>query len=619
MTRLLAALFQACIVATLPLAGCADDTTDDSVDVGGDESGADADADGDADAEGDGDADRAGGEDWSGDAADVVTEVIVTPPLATIGGCGLLETAEFRAMARFADGSTLDVTSLAEWRSSDESIFVVDAHGVVTGVVPGTASVMATYGGVGSNEATVLFVYSDCVETLQVTPTTATTSVGETQQYTALAIHEAGVVEDVTASVSWTSSDRTFATIDAGGLATGVGGGTTTITATLDGITSNEASLSITDDRLVAITLDPVTATLGSCGSPPPYAVSLTATGHYPDGSTSDITDLATWVSSDNTIATVDAHGVVTADATNTGTVQITASLAPVTSSPAIVTVPNFDCVETVEVSPATASIHAGQSQPFRATAEFGFGLRLDVTDVAAWTTSDASVATIAPGGLAGALVPGTTTITATFGLISGTALLEVTPAVLTSLVVTPSTSTISVCGTVALRATGTFSDLSTGNVTASVDWTSSNPVVAIVSNDPGSEGVVTGAAPGLRVTITATDSATGVAGSAWVDVTGDTVRWIEVLPAGPAPLAIGATQAFTAHCDFPDGSTLDCTTSVLWASSAEAVATISNTAGSVGVATGASVGTTQITASMVLLPCPDTLTSAPVVLTVTP
>ena len=85
--------------------------------------------------------------------------------------------------------------------------------------------------------------------------------------------------------------------------------------------------------------------------------------------------------------------------------------------------------------------------------------------------------------------------------------------------------------------------------------------------------------------------------GEATLTVTDATLVSIEVSPAAPS-IANGLTQEFTATGLYTDNSTQDLTTQVTWASSDGAVATVSNAAGSNGLATTASVGSTTVSAS---------------------
>src|SRR3989441_321433 len=96
-------------------------------------------------------------------------------------------------------------------------------------------------------------------------------------------------------------------------------------------------------------------------------------------------------------------------------------------------------------------------------------------------------------------------------------------------------------------------------------------------------------------VTLTAT-----LGGSATATVTVAptlTLTSLAVTPTNPS-IVTGGTQQFTATGTFSDGSTQDLTTSVTWASSLTAVATISNTTGSQGRATAVGTGSTTISAT---------------------
>ncbi len=75
------------------------------------------------------------------------------------------------------------------------------------------------------------------------------------------------------------------------------------------------------------------------------------------------------------------------------------------------------------------------------------------------------------------------------------------------------------------------------------------------------------------------------------------TLTSIEVTPAN-ASIALGTTQQFTATGTYSDNTTRNLTTSVTWRSSSRSVATISNAAGSNGLATSVTPGPTTITAT---------------------
>jgi hypothetical protein len=153
----------------------------------------------------------------------------------------------------------------------------------------------------------------------------------------------------------------------------------------------------------------------------------------------------------------------------------------------------------------------------------------------------------------------------------------------LTSIQVTPASSTLFPSATQQLAATGTYSDSTQQNLTAQAAWSSSNTAVATVS----SGGLVT-AVSGGSATIYAKSA--GITGMATVNVR--TLVSIAVTPASPT-VNVGSTQQFTATGTYQDNSTQNITTQVTWNSSNTTAATIS----SGGLATGQAAGGSTISA----------------------
>src|SRR5262249_40387329 len=160
--------------------------------------------------------------------------------------------------------------------------------------------------------------------------------------------------------------------------------------------------------------------------------------------------------------------------------------------------------------------------------------------------------------------------------------------ATLMSIQVTPPSQSTPNGLTQQFNATGTYTDNSTQDLTAAVTWASSNTGVASISNAPGSNGLATAAVVGPAHMSAGDDG--GTAANAALTVTAATLVSIQVTPPNPS-IANGLTQQFAATGTFTDNSTQDLTTFVTWASSNAGVASISNAAGSNGVATAASVG----------------------------
>jgi len=92
------------------------------------------------------------------------------------------------------------------------------------------------------------------------------------------------------------------------------------------------------------------------------------------------------------------------------------------------------------------------------------------------------------------------------------------------------------------------------------------------------------------------------------------TIVSFEVSPTNPS-IALGTTQQFKVTAIYSDNTTQDFTAAVTWSSSDTGVATISNAAGSNGLATSVSTGTTTITATSGSISATMTLTVTPATL----
>jgi chitinase len=77
-------------------------------------------------------------------------------------------------------------------------------------------------------------------------------------------------------------------------------------------------------------------------------------------------------------------------------------------------------------VTPALPGVTAGTDQQFKATGTLSTGETLDMTQAVTWASSAPGVATVSESGLAHGVTGGTSTITASFGAVSGSAELTV-------------------------------------------------------------------------------------------------------------------------------------------------------------------------------------------------
>ncbi len=503
-------------------------------------------------------------------AAANLTSITVSPATASIEAGA---TQQFTATGHYDDSSTRDLTSSVTWSSSSTSLATINSAGLATGVASGSVTITATSGSVSSTAALTVTAVPRTLTSITVSPATASVVQGLTTNFTATGHYSDNSTQDLTASVTWTSSATGVATV-AAGVATGVSAGTANIVAT-SGSISGTAALTVTAPTLSTISVSPATATVSAGGTQ-----QFTATGHYNNNTTQDLTSSVSWTSSDTSKATISVTGLATTLAS--GSVTITATSGAISGNAALTI--TSATLQSITISPASASIAKGLTQQFTATGHYSDSTTQNLTSTVTWTSSSTSVATVAAG-LATGVAVGGTTITATSGSISGTASLTVTAAALQSITLSPTSASIAKGLTQQFTATGHYSDSSTQNLTSSATWTSNSNSIATVA-----AGLATGVAAG-STTITAASGS--VSGSATLTVTAPVLTSIDVTPANPTITNTG-TQQFTATGHYSDSTTADLTSSVTWSSSSTAAATIAST----GLATGVSAGNTTITAT---------------------
>ncbi len=504
--------------------------------------------------------------------AATLESIAVTPANPSIAK-GLTE--QFTATGTYSDNSTENLTSQVTWASATASVATITSAGLATGVGVGTSTISAMLSGVTGS--TVLTVTAATLESIAVTPANPSIANGLTEQFTATGTYSDNSTENLTSQVTWASATASVATITSAGLATGVGVGTSTISAMLSGVTGSTV-LTVTAATLESIAVTPANPSIAKG-----LTEQFTATGTYSDNSTENLTSQVTWASATASVATITSAGLATG--VGVGTSTISAMLSGVTGS-TVLTV-TAATLESIAVTPANPSIAKGLTEQFTATGTYSDNSTENLTSQVTWASATASVATITSAGLATGVGVGTSTISAMLSGVTGSTVLTVTAATLESIAVTPANPSIAKGLTEQFTATGTYSDNSTENLTSQVTWASATASVATIT----SAGLATGVGVG---TSTISAMLSGVTGSTVLTVTAATLESIAVTPANPS-IAKGLTEQFTATGTYSDNSTENLTSQVTWASATASVATIT----SAGLATGVGVGTSTISAML--------------------
>ncbi|UYQ92620.1 Ig-like domain-containing protein [Chitinophaga horti] len=345
----------------------------------------------------------------------------------------------------------------------------------------------------------------------------------------------------------WSSSDINIATVDAGGLVTGVAGGAVVISYN---VTANGCTTVATHQLNVNTpgVISPTTGTSDIC-----VGASTTLANPTPGG---------TWSSSDINVATV-TNGVVTSVAAGTATIVYAVADASGCSGTA-----NFDI--TVHALPAVPVITGST-----AVCENEQITLASVTTGGVWSVNDAAVATIhASTGVVNGIADGNAVIT--YAITDGAGCSN---AGTYNITVNPAATVAAITGANSMCVN---SNVILSNATTGGAWSSSDEAIAEVN---ATTGEVTGIAAGAATITYTVSNANGCTASATYVVT------VNALPAllpisGSNTLCIGTSATLT-----------NATAGGAWTTSDPAIVNVNATTGEIsGIAAGVSTITYNIT-----------------------
>lgn len=245
-----------------------------------------------------------------------VAGITITPDSGQIYAGGTLQFS--------AEITPEDATEKAiEWsiQESDSEIATITDNGLLTGLKAGTVTVTAASKANPDMTATCQVTVKSCgIHDLYVTTAQQTVTVGKTTQAKAIT----QPADCPHQKVTWTSSDETVATVDEDGTVTTLKTGTATITGTLtcpdEEPVADSVTITVEEEKAASLTIsgyDEETDYLIP-GDNRKGTVSLKA-----EIKPANVNTNVTWSSSDESIATVDENGKVTAK--KQGDVTITA------------------------------------------------------------------------------------------------------------------------------------------------------------------------------------------------------------------------------------------------------------------------------------------------------
>ncbi|MBS2031220.1 MAG: hypothetical protein JST54_25195, partial [Deltaproteobacteria bacterium] len=302
-----------------------------------------------------------------------------------------------------------------------------------------------------------------------------------------------------------------------------------------------------------------------------------------------------TWTSS---IGSINSSGVLTTGCT-AGSGLVTASASGINGN-ASVTV-QAGAIDHISLTPSSASVSAGGSQAFSATAKDSCNNTLSNTIT--WSVASGAGSIGSSGNYTAPCTPGTYTsaVTASSGSISAHADVTVSVGALANLTLSPTNPTVPAAGTQQFTANG--SDSCGNGLTSNASWSVVNGGGTI-----NSSGLFTAGSAAGTFTNTIQASANGHTATTSVTVAAGSVSTLTVGPAS-ATLNIGQHQTFTVTATDSNGNPVSVTPTwsvVAGGGTIDASTgdfTAGNAAGTFNGTVQASAGGLTATASIIVLP----------------
>ena len=231
------------------------------------------------------------------------------------------------------------------------------------------------------------------LEGIEVTPASLTLDADEIQQLEVKPVPEGVALP----AASFTSSDSTVASVGKDGKVMGIKAGTAEITVKAGDF-----------EKKVAVTVNPILASDLTVPAALEVKVGATATINYTIAPANVTNKVATFTTSDASIATVDAEGVVTGVAGGTATITVKADA--IEKGVAVTVVPAV-ALESITLKQEDQNLNLGQTLQLSCTL-----VPEDTGLAVSYASSDEAVATVSSSGLVTAVGVGTATITASAG-----------------------------------------------------------------------------------------------------------------------------------------------------------------------------------------------------------
>jgi len=516
--------------------------------------------------------------------------VMLTPATAVLftGSATTFGAAVLDQFGTALDGRTIN------WSSSNPAIASVNSNGQVSAVAAGTVTIRAANAALSSTASVT--VQNVPVASVTLAPLAPSLERGTTVALFVTAKDAAGNTLP-NRPVSWTSSAPAVATVSSSGVVSGVGAGSATISATVEGH-NVQTTATVTEPPPPPISY--VTVTLNSTVLTVGQGTSAVARAYDVNGDL--VASPISWSSSNPATAAVNASGTVQALSAGSTTIRALAGaiegLASVTVEPTVLPVAQ------VLLSAASTALMVGDSTPVSVELRDAQGGVLTGRTVSFSTTSSL-VAVVTAGGYVRGTGSGAATVSASSEGKTATLAFTITsaappppppppppPAPVATVTVTLAASSLTVGqGT---QGSATLQDAAGTVLTGrTIAWSSSNTSVATVNQS----GYVTAVGAGSASISAQSEGKSGNASLAAVAAPA-VVKTVTVT-LNPTSVLVGATSQATAVARDSAGAVIT-GRAVTWSVSAGASnASIGGGTSATATATGTAAGSASVAASV--------------------
>lgn len=505
------------------------------------------------------------------------------------------ESTSATATAIYENGWIRSINNEVSWSVSDTLKATVDMSGNVITNNPGITVVQAELDRITGQAS--LQIFNSALSYIRINQTTHTLPLNGSKRLNATAFYNDGRSVLITNVADWTSLNSSIATVSNVSLNKGqlsaINEGTTQIEIRFGGMT-HMASVEVTNQSIVDIVVTPVNSS-GIIG----IKQTFSATAFLSNNTTIDVTDVATWSSSDSAKLNIASNGVATL--LSAGIIDVTAEYGSFSGQTRFTI--SSATIRSISIQSPSPIVTAGFNLTFSAIAEMSNGSIIDITSSALWSVSNSSLASISSGALSpgrlSALSTGHLTVTASLGATSSQTSIEITNGALNSISLQPSDSFMWKGETKKFTALGTFADGTTIDISEQVIWSTSDNTKLTVDNSPGQRGYARTLYDGTttqNLTITATMNT--ISKSINIIINPANLIGLQINESNVV-VKTETTKRLSVFGQYSDGGSVNLTSSALWLSSNETIGYISNAITDKGLIYALAEGSTNIQAKL--------------------